>query len=142
MTDAPDGAPQPPGDARDEEAIAFAHRLLDLARAGDVDLLDYVDRGVPADLTGPEGETLLMLAASHGHPELVGGLLERDADPDRLNDRGQTPLAGAVSARATEVVELLVAAGADVHAGEPSALATAHVFELPELAALLDPGDD
>lgn len=130
-------APQAPADGRDEQAIAFAHRLFDLARDGDVALLDYLDRGVPVDLTGPDGDTLLMLAAYHGHVSLVRGLLERGADPDRCNDRGQAPVAGAVFKAEPEVIEVLVAAGADVTAGEPSAVATARFFERPDLEALL-----
>lgn len=78
-----------------------------------------------------------MLAAYHGHPQTVRTLLARGADPNRLNDRRQTPLAGAVFKTEPEVVRLLVAAGADPHAGQPSAMATATVFERPDLAALL-----
>lgn len=142
MGERPDeaGGAQPAADPRDDAAIAFAHRLLDLARTGDVALLDYVDRGVPADLTGPDGDTLLMLAAYHGHATLVAGLLERGADPDRPNDRGQSPVAGAVFKGEVDVIEVLVAGGADVEAGEPSAVATARFFERPDLTALLHPG--
>lgn len=37
-----------------------------------------------------------MLASYHGHTELVQLLLQHGGDPNRLNDRGQSPLAGAV----------------------------------------------
>ncbi len=37
-----------------------------------------------------------MLAAYHGHAELVNLLIQHGADPNRVNDRGQSPLAGAV----------------------------------------------
>jgi ankyrin repeat protein len=121
----------------DDEVIAYAHRMLDLARAGDLALLEVVDAGLPVNLTSPTGDTLVMLAAYHGHADLVRGLLERVADPDRANDRGQTPVAAAVFRQDAKIVEVLVAAGADVHAGEPSALATARFFELPDLEALL-----
>lgn len=51
---------------------------------------------MPANLTNDRGDSLLMLAAYHGHAEAVTALVGRGADPDRANDRGQTPLAGAV----------------------------------------------
>lgn len=42
------------------------------------------------------GNTLLMLAAYHGHAETANALLALGADPDRTNDRGQSPLAGSI----------------------------------------------
>ncbi len=125
----------------DEELIEFATRMFGLARDGAADrLAAYIDAGVDVDLTNQNGDSLVMLAAYHGHPETVRALLSRGADPDRLNDRGQTPLAGAVFKAEAEVIRLLVAAGADPNAGQPSATATAAMFERPDLAALLSPG--
>jgi ankyrin repeat protein len=69
-----------------------------------------------------------MLAAYHGHAEAVRALLERGADPGRANDRGQTPLAGAVFKREPEVVRALLDSGADPEAGQPSAADTARMF--------------
>ena len=46
-------------------------------------------------------------------------LLEHGADPDRLNDRGQSPVAGALFKGEDEVVRLLVHAGADLDHGYP-----------------------
>lgn len=48
----------------------------------------------------------LMLAAYHGHAELVELLLHHGADPNRINDRGQSPLAGAVFKKEDRVVEV------------------------------------
>lgn len=48
----------------------------------------------------------LMLAAYHGHAELVKLLIEHGADPNSLNDKGQSPLAGAVFKAEDEVVEV------------------------------------
>lgn len=113
----------------DERLVELAHQMLDLARAGERDQLDaYVEAGVPVDLTDAAGNTLLMLAAYHGHPETVRMLADRGADPDKANDRGQTPLAGAVFKGETEVVMVLLAAGADPDRGTPSARATAEMF--------------
>lgn len=120
------------------DEIAFLQRVLDLARRGCADeLADAVDRGVPANLTGGAGDTLLILAAYHDHPTTVRALLARGADPNRVNDRGQTALGAAVFRRSAESVGALLAHGADPHAGERSAVQIAAFFELDEMAALL-----
>lgn len=123
--------------ASDEELIEFGHRMFDLARTGDGRLLAYVDAGLPVDLMGSSGDTLLMLAAYHGHARLVTGLAQRGADPNRSNDRGQTPLAGAVFKGESEVVDALLAAGADPRAGTPTPLDTARMFGRDDLVARL-----
>lgn len=46
-----------------------------------------------------------MLASYHGHAALVRLLLQHGADPNTLNDRGQSPLAGAVFKGEAEVIE-------------------------------------
>lgn len=118
----------------DPELVELAHRVLDLARDGDTEqLAALVDRGVPVNLTGPDGNTLLMLAAYHGHADTVSALLSRGADPDRVNDRGQSPLAGAVFKGEDDVVRALLAAGADADLGSPSARETAAMFERDDL---------
>jgi len=123
------------------EAVEFAHRMFDLARAGDdVALAAYVDEGVPADLTDSAGNTLLMLAAYHGNVAAVRALLDRGADPDRINDRGQTPLAGAVFRGDVDVTRILVEAGADPALGSPSAIETARFFGQEQLEPLLHLG--
>ncbi len=118
----------------------LATRVFGLARSGATDeLAAFLDAGVNVNLTNQNGDTLLMLAAYHGHVETVRALLERGGDPDRANDRGQTPLAGAVFKAEPEVIRALIAAGADPEAGQPTALATAAMFERADLAALLRP---
>jgi ankyrin repeat protein len=113
----------------DPELVEFATRLFGLARTGQTEALAaYVDAGVPVDLTNDAGDTLLMLAAYHGHAGTVRALLERGADPGRRNDRGQTPLAGAVFKKEPEIVRALLDAGADPDAGTPSAADTARMF--------------
>jgi ankyrin repeat protein len=49
-----------------------------------------------------------MLAAYHGHAPLVELLLQHGADPHRVNDRGQSPLAGAVFKGEERVIEVRV----------------------------------
>ena len=121
-----------------EEELAFLHAVFDLAREGDAELLTaHVDAGLPVDLTNSAGDTLLLLAAYHRHADLVRALLERGADHARVNDRGQTALGAAVFRQDVEAVTALLEAGADAGLGRQSALATATVFELPEMLALL-----
>jgi hypothetical protein len=56
----------------DEETLAFAHRMFELARDGGTEeLAANVDAGLPVNLTNDKGDTLLILAAYHGHPETV-----------------------------------------------------------------------
>jgi ankyrin repeat protein len=47
-----------------------------------------------------------MLASYHGHTELVKLLLQHGADPNRVNDRGQSILAGAVFKGEDAVIEV------------------------------------
>jgi uncharacterized protein len=128
--------PPQPGQSGDleQETVDLAHALFDLARQGRTEqLVAYVDAGAPTDLTDPAGNTLLMLAAYHGHGGLVRELASRGADVDRLNDRGQSPLAGAVFKGEQDVVDALLERGADPDAGMPSARETARMFGRPEL---------
>jgi len=64
-------------------------------------------------------------------------LLSHKADPNILNDRGQSPLSGAVYKNEREVVEALLDAGADPHLGTPSATDAAQMFSNHELAKVL-----
>jgi uncharacterized protein len=117
----------------DLELVTIAHACFDYARAGDTERLRaYIEHGVPANLTDATGNTLLMLAAYHGHAETVSALVALGADPDRTNDRGQSPLAGSIFKGEDAVVMALLAAGADPDVGTPSARATAQMFDRTE----------
>ncbi|MFD4598644.1 ankyrin repeat domain-containing protein [Streptomyces sp. NPDC058464] len=119
------------------EVVELATKIFDLARQGRTEaLVAYLDAGVPANLTNDRGDSLVMLAAYHGHADAVRELLARGAEADRVNDRGQTPLAGAVFKGETEVVKVLVDAGADPAAGTPSAVDTARMFGKTEVLEL------
>ena len=71
-----------------------------------------------------------MLAAYHGHAELVALLLARGADPNTLNDRGQSPLAGAVFKNEERVADALLEGGADPEWGSPSAMEALDLFKM------------
>ncbi|KAL7619480.1 hypothetical protein AAE478_010019 [Parahypoxylon ruwenzoriense] len=124
------------------EAIEFAGRMYNAARAGDKEIFEQaLPAGLPANLTNEKGDTLLMLAAYHGHADLVKLLIQHGADPNRINDRGQSPLAGAVFKNEDEVVErpsrsnslsvikVLLEGGADPEHGSPSALNCLAMFK-------------
>ena len=124
--------------ALDDDVLAFAHRVFDMARSGDAaTLADLLAGGLSPDLTNDKGDTLLLLAAYHAHPEAVRVLLAAGADTGRANDRGQTALAAAVFRQDAAVVGLLLDAGADPAAGSPSAVETARFFDLPAMTDLL-----
>lgn len=102
---------------------------MDLARQGKADdLQEFVERGLPVDAQDDEGNSLLMLAAYHGHLHTVATLIELGADVDLRNDRDQSPIAGALFKGEDEIVRALIAAGADLDAGTPNARATAELF--------------
>ncbi len=125
-------------DLTDDE-LAFLQRALDLARAGVTDeLTRLLDAGLPANLTSGQGDSLLMLAAYHDHPDTVEALLARGADTERVNDRGQTALGAAVFRRSERTVRALLAAGADPDGGDRSAREIAVFFELDEMLPLLE----
>jgi len=130
------GAP-PSADALPPEAIALAGRFFDAARQGQTDVFEQaLPRGLPANLTNDKGDTVLMLAAYHGHASLVSLLVKHGADPNRLNDKGQSPLAGVVFKNEPEVIKILLDAGADPEVGEPSALEATKVFRQEEYESM------
>jgi ankyrin repeat protein len=109
-----------------DRIVAFA---MDCARDGQTALLaDFLDGGFPIDHPDADGNTALMLAAYHGHAETVTMLVARGADVDRLNDRQQSPIAGALFKGEDAVVAVLRAAGADLDHGTPTARQAAAMF--------------
>ncbi len=121
-----------------EDELDLLRSMFDLARTGDTrGLVEAIDAGIPVNLTNSAGDSLLILAAYHDHPDTVGALLERGADTGRVNDRGQTALGAAVYRRSERSVTLLLDAGADPALGPRSALDVARFFDLPEMLALL-----
>ena len=120
------------------EELAFLQSSFELARNGETArLVEYVDAGLPVNLTNSSGDTLLILAAYHKHGELVGALLARGADHARVNDRGQTALAAAVFRQDEPIVRSLLEAGADPDLGPKSAVEIARFFDLPAMLELL-----
>ena len=118
----------------DADLMDLAARVFDMARGSDAaTLAAYLDAGVPVNLTNTNGDTLVMLASYYGHEAAVAALIERRADVNRFNKRGQTPLAGSVFKNDTAIMQRLLAADADPLAGSPCALETARFFGREEL---------
>ncbi|KAK3050989.1 hypothetical protein LTR09_007738 [Extremus antarcticus] len=116
------------------EALALATKLFDFAREGqNAELQQYISAGIPVNLTNHKGDTLLMLAAYHGHLETTRMLLDLGADPNVLNERGQSPIAGAVFKGSAEVVRALMENGADLYGGHPNAVDSARMFKREEM---------
>src|SRR5690606_27768171 len=85
-----------PGPELDDETLALARELFEIVRAGETQrVTQLLEMGLAPNLRDSEGDSLLMLAAYHGHTSLVEALLRHGADPELRNERGQTPLAGA-----------------------------------------------
>ena len=90
-----------------ESLVALA---IDAARSGDTDTLTRaIAAGVSVKATSPRGDSLLMLACYYGHAAAVGALIDRGADVNQLDARGQTPLAGVAFKGLLDVAALLVA---------------------------------
>jgi hypothetical protein len=65
-----------------------------LSRSGEADILQAaIERGVPSNLRNERGDSLIMLAAYHGHADAVARLLALKADRNLRSSMGQTPLA-------------------------------------------------
>ena len=83
-----------------------------------------------------------MLAAYSGHADLTSTLLAKGADPNRINDNGQSPLAGAVFKNELEVIRRLMAGGANPRLGTPTAIQTARIFKREDVLEILGATED
>ena len=121
-----------------ERELEVLRAAFDWARTGAAaSLEEFLIVGGPVNLTNGAGDTLLILAAYHGHARTVQLLLDHDADVDRYNDNGQTALAAATFRRRTDIMTMLLGAGADPGAGTRSARVIADFFGLHDMAAVL-----
>ncbi|MFO7994482.1 MAG: ankyrin repeat domain-containing protein [Marinobacter sp.] len=108
------GTPQEPDNQQDEDAIAFAQGLFELARNGGAGPLSVMlNAGVPVDIRTNTGDSLLMLACSNGHADTARLLLENGADPNLRNEQRQTPLMVAARLNDVEIIAHLLEGGAD-----------------------------
>ena len=131
----------------DQEYVEFAQEVFQRARTGDAPMLArLLEKGLPPNMSNHKGDTLLMLAAYHGHVEATRVLLEAGAEPDRYNDMAQAPLGAVAFKGYLPIVELLLAHGADAGFAPPGGktpLMFAAMFNRVEIVkALLARGVD
>jgi ankyrin repeat protein len=119
-------------------------RLLEATERGDVkEVGSYLDRGLDANSTGPQGHTILMAASRLGHIEVVRLLLARKADPNRQAPSGDTAVMLASLGGQLEVVKLLATHGAGLKSSGWNALHYAAFGGSPEVVRyLLERGAD
>ncbi|SOB77228.1 hypothetical protein SAMN04488490_3019 [Marinobacter sp. LV10R510-11A] len=102
------GQPQQPENQLDEDAIAFAQGIFELARNGGTHMLrPMLEAGVPVNIRTSNGESLLMLAARNGHVDTVQLLLEKGANPELQDADGNTALSLARAMGAQDVIKHL-----------------------------------
>jgi ankyrin repeat protein len=97
------------------EVLAKRGARIELPAAAGLGRMDEAARLLPS-ADAEARHRALSLAAQHGHPEIVGLLLDAGEDPNRFNPEGShthsTPLHQAVLGGYEAVVRLLVACGA------------------------------
>jgi hypothetical protein len=131
----------------DEEDLRQVRQVFDWVRGGVVEpVAALLRQGLPANLLNEKGDSLLMLAAYHGHAAMAALLLQHGADPELRNDRGQVPLAGAAFKGDLEVVRVLLDHGAHVDAvmadGRTAFTMAAMFDRVPLMELLVERGAD
>lgn len=131
----------------DDQTLAFAERVFDLARQGNTaELAPLLQAGLPANLCNSNGDSLLMLATYNGHLEAARLILQHGGDPELANQRCQTPLAGVIFKGDNAMIELLIEHGADVNGcpqgGKPPLMYAAMFDRSDILQRLLQAGAD
>lgn len=120
-------------------------QLLEAANAGDAKTVaTLLNKGLDPNSTDKQGNTLLMIAAVHGHEALVKLLVERKADLRLRSPVGDSALMLASLKGHLGVVKLLVEGGAPLtYPGSWSPLHYAAFEGRPEVVRyLLDKGTD
>lgn len=90
--------------------------VLKAVKTGDVaSLTELLRRGVDADTTDLEGNTLLMIATREGHEPVVDVLLAQRPKVNARNSAGDSALRFAAIGGKTAIVKKLVTAGARIN---------------------------
>ncbi|GMH36811.1 hypothetical protein BSKO_04684 [Bryopsis sp. KO-2023] len=94
--------------------------LLRAAFDGDLKAVqDEIGKGLNPDVQSPRhGFTALMNAASKGHVEIIGFLLDNGADVNAKNDEGVSALYLATQENQLDAVKKLLDGGADIEKGQ------------------------
>ena len=121
--------------AEEERYIELQLIALDFARDGNTtELKKMLDYGMSVNLSTVKEDSLLMLASYNGHFETTKMLIQKGANIDQLNQRGQTPLEGVCFKGDLKIVKLLVENGAQF---EGKAIIYASIFGHKEIVQYL-----
>lgn len=126
-----------------DEQIEFLNSLFDFAREGKVQALSSaIDQGIPVNLTNHNGDTFLILAAYREQVAVVDALIQRHADVNALNSRGQSALTSSIFMQNEDISTALLNAGADPDHGPQSARATITAMGLDNMGDFLAAYED
>ena len=121
----------------DADVMAVARTAFQHARAGNsANLAWLIGSGLPVNLANEKGEHAVDARELPRPRGRTRTLLEHGADPERTNDRGQTPLAGAAFKGDLTLARLLLDHGARVDGAGPdgkTALMFAAMFDRLEV---------
>lgn len=119
-------------------------KLLDAVEQGDAaEVSRYLDQGLDANSTGPQGHTILMAASRLGHTEVVRLLLARKANPNRQAPTGDTAVMLASLGGHAPIVKILADSGAELsRRGWAPLHYAAYGGSAPVVRFLLDKGVD
>ncbi|KAL9034952.1 MAG: hypothetical protein Q9214_006810 [Letrouitia sp. 1 TL-2023] len=120
--------------------LSWDHNILGLASSGDVDAIKRsfsAKDATPFDVL-PNGSTLLHVAVSFNHIDMVRCLIQEGAKVNAVDDFGETPLHLAISlAKDYEISRLLLDHGADLHNFNADGKTPLHTFYSPVVAEIL-----
>ena len=104
-------------DERKQPGDELLTRIFEHARNGETEAVKmYLDSGYTPNIISPRGDSLLIVAAYHGYPDLVKLVLAQPNVPvDFQNKMGFTALTGASFKGYTDIMQQLIAAGATVN---------------------------
>lgn len=98
------------------------YNLLPMVKRGDVrGLKALLDRGLDVDVSVTHGSTMLMIAATYDQPKVAALVLSRKPDLERVDWLKVTALGYAAMRPRTEILTMLLKAGADPNGGKRGA---------------------